>query len=43
MGAPFDREADTLHNAARFAVAELESIAGVTVVRPAPSAPESGT
>ena len=31
--ADFDREADTLQNAVLSAVAELESIAGITVLR----------
>lgn len=41
--ANFDREADTLHDAVRSAIAGLESIAGVTMVRPSTSPPESGT
>lgn len=41
--ADFDREADTLHDAMLSAIAELESVTGVTVVCPAPSTPESGT
>lgn len=41
--ADFDREAETLHDALQSAIAELESIAGVTVVRPSTSPPESGT